>query len=322
MKYHPEKSRLYYMEDSLGSYTDYGIGVPLKDERVTKILEEFKNSPFLERRRSTHFFLSDLALVHERDFCARTKLDPNGLVLEAYELINDDGSYHRYDPMAATKPLSDFINRALSHCEGTFLAACNALESGFSYHLGGGMHHAKSDGPGGFCMFNDIVIAIRKLQKEKGLGKCLVVDMDAHKGDGTAQIVANDESIDCVSIHMKDGWPLDNPDKTNSSYIPSTLDIPVTPEDNYLEKLKQIGDFIKEDYDLCIVVQGADVYEKDILESAKGIQLSLEQCFERDNYMYELLESKGIPQAWVMAGGYGDEVYRVFQQFVQSKFKA
>ncbi|MEH0860978.1 hypothetical protein [Halobacteriovorax sp. DPLXC-1] len=314
-------SKIFYMEDSLGSYLDYGIGVPLKDERVTKILDNFKDNPSLERRRLTKFKLSDLLLAHTDRFYMRAVGDSTNLVLQAYELINDDGSFHRYEPDSAKRPLKDFIMRALAHCEGTYLAAENALESGFSYHLGGGMHHAKSSEPGGFCLFNDIVIAIRKLQKEKGLGKCLVIDMDAHKGDGTAEILKDDKTIDCLSIHMKDGWPLDNPDKTNSSFIPSTWDIPVTADDNYLEKLEKVKDLISDKYDLCIVVQGADVYEKDILESAKGIQLSLEECLKRDLFMKNFLEERKIPQAWVMAGGYGDEVYRVFLQFLQNTFK-
>lgn len=308
------------MKDSLGSYTDYGIGVPLKDERVTKILNRYDHSPLLVKSQLKNFKLEDLLLAHTREFYKRCKDDPKSVVLEAYELINDDGTYNRYSPESATKPLADFILRALGHCEGTYLAATNALESGFSYHLGGGMHHAKSNGPGGFCLFNDIVIAIRKLQAQEKVGRALVIDMDAHKGDGTAQILVDDDSIDCISIHMKHGWPLDNPDKSNSSFIPSSLDIAVESEDDYLKKLSEIEGFIEEDYDLCIVVHGADVYEKDILESAKGIQLSLQECLKRDLYTFNLLKERNIPQAWVMAGGYGDEVYKVFLQFIESQF--
>lgn len=308
------------MEDSLGSYLEYGIGVPLRDERVTKILEEFKDDPRLVKRKLQKLKLTDLLLAHTNSFYMKAVGDSTNLVLQAYELISSDGSFNRYEPDSATRPLKDFIMRALGHCEGTYLSASNALESGFSYHLGGGMHHAKSNEPGGFCLFNDIVITLRKLQKEKGLKKCLVIDMDAHKGDGTAEILKNDDTIDCLSIHMKDGWPLDNPDKSNSSFIPSTWDIPVSPEDDYLKKLATIKDLITDNYDLCIVVQGADIYEKDILESAKGIQLSLEDCLKRDLFMKNFLEERKIPQAWVMAGGYGDDVYRVFLQFLKNVF--
>ncbi len=321
MKYDQSKSRMYFMKDSLGSYLEYGIGVPLRDERVTKILSDYKNSKFLVNSKLTNFTLDELLLAHTPEFVESCKKDPQSVVLKAYELINEDGSYHRYDPDSATKPLSDFIQRALGHCEGTYLAACNALESGFSYHLGGGMHHAKSDGPGGFCLFNDMVIAIRKLQKDGKIKRALVIDTDAHKGDGTAEILKDDDSIDCISIHMKEGWPLDNPDKTNSSFTPSTYDIPVLPSDDYLKEQGRIEEYLNDDYDLCMVVQGADVYVDDILESAKGIQLSLEDCLKRDLYTYELLKKRGIPQAWVMAGGYGDEVYKVFRQFVNSQFK-
>lgn len=304
-----------YTSQSLQSYKDYGIGIPMLNERVTKTFDFIKDKYAITE---TPFELLNeygqevLQRAHTKSFLQKVKDSPDEVVLRTYELIKEDGSYHRYDPSEAKKPLSDFIDKSMMHVNGTILACKSALELGVSYHLGGGMHHAMSDGPGGFCMFNDIVIAIRTLQKEGRIKKAMVIDMDAHKGDGTAEVSYGDETIRCFSIHMKEGWPLTKDDKSGPSFTPSDLDVPVSPEDDYLKIFKEEVSHFVQECDLAIVVHGADVYEKDELESAELIKLTKEQVLERDAFIHKLLSSQNIPQAWVMAGGYGRYVHEVF----------
>jgi acetoin utilization deacetylase AcuC-like enzyme len=306
------------------NYEDFGILIPLKHSRVQQVLESlsFEQFEIIDCTECEDIREKDLALAHDDEFLSKLGQDPIGLVATAYELINSDGSYNRYNPDQAKYPLDLFVSKGLSHVNGTYRACKEALEHDFAYHLGGGMHHAMSFAPGGFCLFNDIVISLKKLIGDKAVASVAVIDMDAHKGDGTAQITRGDASIKTYSIHMKNGWPLDGEEvdsvgRLNPSFIPSDCDVPISPEDDYLAKFKDsVASFCNQSFDLVLVVHGADVYEKDELESAKLIQLSKQEVLARDKFIYELLRDKKMPQAWVMAGGYGKESYKIFAQFL------
>jgi acetoin utilization deacetylase AcuC-like enzyme len=124
---------------------------------------------------------------------------------------------------------------------------------------------------------------------------------------------------------MARGWPLDCPalladGRPNPSFVPSDIDIPIESgeEQYYLERLRaglrQVED--GKTADLAIVVCGADPYEKDELPSATLLKLSLSQMFERDKLIYTWLKERNIPAVFLMAGGYGDDVWRVYAQFL------
>ena len=107
------------------------------------------------------------------------------------------------------------------------------------------MHHAHYDFAHGVCPINDVVIASRKLLAEKSLNKIWIIDVDAHKGDGTATLTKGNKKIISLSMHMAEGWPLNLPRETKDgslhpSYIPSDIDIPIAKgeEDKYLSKLE------------------------------------------------------------------------------------
>jgi acetoin utilization deacetylase AcuC-like enzyme len=268
-----------------------------------------------------------LERVHSSDYVER--LFSAGLeaeIIRTYELLDDDGNFHRFNPASAHLPLTALFERILARVAGTVHAAWIALECGFCFYFGGGMHHAQKDGGAGFCLVNDLIIALRRLQHEKRIRTAWVIDVDAHKGDGTAAIASGDESIATLSIHMARGWPLDQPERDregrlNPSFVPSTIDIPIESgeEDLYnprlhvgLERLAATGR-----PDLALVVCGADPYELDELPSAAGLRLTLEQLLERDQMVYAFLKSLAIPGAWVMGGGYGHSTWKVYAQFIE-----
>jgi acetoin utilization deacetylase AcuC-like enzyme len=246
-------------------------------------------------------------------------------IISTFKLIDGAGNYHRYAPETAIRPLADLFARLLKKAAGTVQAARIALQHGFCFSFTGGAHHAQYDFGKGFCLINDIVIAARKLQYEKKVGRILIIDVDAHKGDGTAALTAGDDSIRTLSVHMASGWPLDGPTlladgRPNPSFVPSDIDIPVESgeEPYYLERL-HVGLQQLEDgkaVDLAIVVCGADPYEQDALPSAAPLKLSLSQMFERDKLIYTWLMERNIPAVFLMAGGYGDDVWRVYAQFL------
>ena len=153
-----------------------------------------------------------------------------------------------------------------------------------------------------------------------------MIDLDAHKGDGTAALTRADKSIKTLSIHMAHGWPLDgkahdSAGKPNPSFLPSDIDIPIAASENHLyvasleEGLGRMETLSRPD--LAVVVCGADPYEKDELPSTGTLKLSLAQLEERDRLVYEFLKKRQIPQAYLMAGGYGKSSWQVYAQFLE-----
>ena len=313
---------------------DYGITIPLLDTRPKEVLQYLTSripSQVIQEDFNNHISKTDLERVHDKDWVDLIYSDdPSQAIITTFELIKPDGSYHRYDPSSATKPLKEIADEAIKDCAGTFEACQHAMETGFSYFLGGGMHHAMSHTGDGFCLLNDMVISLRKLQAKERIKTAWVIDIDAHKGDGTAQITADDTSITTLSIHMKDGWPLDNasniPGTPNLSLIPSNIDIGIAEgeESRYLSELEKGLNQLKAinpNPDLVIIVGGSDPYEGDALPSADLLKLNLSDMLARDLLVYNFCREQKLPQAWVMSGGYGEKVWQVHAQFLEHVYK-
>ncbi len=303
--------------------SEHGIEVPILDDRSRRCFTELKNvDPSISEvdlKELEEINREDLLRVHTSEFVdALLGDEKEKKIIECYELIDQNGNYYRYDPSRAKYPLSNLIDKFLLQTKGTYLSFRRAFETGFSFGLCGGMHHAMSDRSRGFCLINDIVICARKFQTEVRAINFSVIDIDAHKGCGTAELTANDSSIETLSIHMKNGWPLSADCGEGPWRIPSTIDIGVElgEENQYLTKLEE-GLKELENLDMAIVVAGADPYSEDVLESARGIQLSKEQMLARDLLVYRFLKERGIPQVWLMAGGYGPKTWEIYFQFLK-----
>ena len=316
------------------SISEFGIQIPVRDSRALKTFQALLDDPLLSPlRKSWHcdrivesLGRDDLLRVHSSAYVDRLfSAELEREIVATYELIDEQGHYHRYAPETATRPLTDLFDRVLRKAAGSVQCARLALEHGFCFSFTGGAHHAQRDCGSGFCMINDVVIAPRKLQAEGLVERVWIIDVDAHKGDGTAAITAGDPSIQTLSVHMASGWPLDGPailadGSVNPSFIPSDIDIPMESgeEHQYLERLRAGLERLEagKRADLAVVVCGSDPYEKDELPSASLLRLSLEQMFERNRLLYTWLAQREIPAAFLMAGGYGEEVWRVYAQFL------
>lgn len=321
-------------------FADYGILIPIRTSKIVKVLDHLERLATLKGLTwrvdaiTETVDRSALERVHDAGYVA--KLYGPALeqeILAAYELIDAEGNHHRYAPETASKPLSRFlVDVVLLHVAGTTQTCRMALERGWAFFTGGGMHHGHRDRGTGFCLVNDLVIATKTLQAEGKIQYAWILDIDAHKGDGTASVCAGDDTILTFSIHMAQGWPLD-PDTTrergndNPSQVPSDLDIGQEPgEDNlYLPRLaaglEQLKNLALRTHgrlpDLVLVVDGADPYEKDELPSTATMRLTLAQMLERDLMVDRFLTDLKIPSAWVNAGGYGDHVWEVYAQFLE-----
>ncbi len=325
---------LYDPNDRMGFF-EFGIQIPILDSKVTKTFEALVQNPELapqvekwhQTQITENLTRGDLARVHSRGYVDRLLADAlEREIIRTYELIDDQGRYYRYNPKEASQPLAHLFDRILRRVAGTAQCYRLALETGFCFYFGGGMHHAQHDYGKGFCLLNDIVICLRKLQAEKCIQTAWVIDVDAHKGDGTAALTRGDDTIRTLSVHMARGWPLDETPvdaagQPNPSFIPSDIDIPIAPgeehayNDRLLEGLGQLEGMAKPD--LAVVVSGADPYEKDELPSTQGLRLTRAEMLARNQLIYRFLDARRIPQAGLMSGGYGHAAWEVYVDFLE-----
>lgn len=323
--------KLVYHPDLSSHLESYGISVPLRDDRSHRTFEALRQEfpGQLELTQIDNWqglSKEELKLAHSDEF-VESLFDENKCqekIIECFELYDDSGNPNRFNPNLAKKSLSEMTQDILLQARGTIESMRSCLKDEMCFFLGGGMHHAMEQRGRGFCLVNDIVVGIRQLQKEKLVKNAWVIDIDAHKGDGTAALTNEDKSISTLSIHMEKGWPLDVGSGEGPWRLPSTIDIPIpyNGEPEYLEKLERglvgLREGHSEDLGIAVVVAGADPYEKDALPSSNKLRLTMEQMFERDILVYRFLKSRGIPQCWVMAGGYGPESWSIYTQFISA----
>ncbi|MBN2409614.1 MAG: histone deacetylase [Candidatus Aminicenantes bacterium] len=185
---------------------------------------------------------------------------------------------------------------------GTILTARLALERGLAVHLGGGFHHAFHDHGEGFCVLNDIAIAVESLKKKGAVRKVMVVDCDLHHGNGTAHILAGKDYVFTFSIHQMDLYPSNKPS--------STIDVGLWSGDGdkeYLDALRAHFPRLYREYspDLVLYLAGADPFEKDQLGA---LRLSRDGLRQRDQIVITEARRLQIPIAVVLAGGYAVEM--------------
>lgn len=200
-------------------------------------------------------------------------------------------------------PWSEKMVERSRRSAGATIAAClSALTDGVSVNLAGGTHHAYRNKGSGFCVFNDVAIAARRLIKNapniKNIG---ILDLDVHQGDGTAAILHNDGAIYTVSIHGEKNYPF--------AKASSDLDIALADGSSdaiYLEALERALGFLnKQGIQFMIYLAGADPFEGDRLGRLRLTKIGLAM---RDRKVMEFVKEKGIPIAIAMAGGYANPI--------------
>ena len=186
---------------------------------------------------------------------------------------------------------------------GATIAACRAaIAEGTAVNLAGGTHHAHADRGEGFCVFNDAAIAARLMQAERRVSRVAIVDLDVHQGNGTASILANDDSVFTLSIHGENNYPFEKAVSDLDVALPDETD-----DDSYLEQLAfaLAQMFARFDPQLIIYLAGADPHEGDRLGRLK---LSMEGLAARDRMVLDAAQVRGLPVALAMAGGYGRSI--------------
>ncbi len=195
--------------------------------------------------------------------------------------------------------------RARAATGGTLLAARLALEHGIACNTAGGSHHAEAGSGAGFCVFNDVAVAARRLQVEGRVGQVLVVDLDVHQGDGTARIFENDPSVFTFSMHAGKNFP------TRKAVSDLDVDLPDGMGDEaYLETLSGILPELlaRVAPDLVFFNAGVDPHADDRLGR---LSLSDEGLARREAFVLGSCLERQIPVAGVIGGGYDADIDRL-----------
>jgi acetoin utilization deacetylase AcuC-like enzyme len=205
-------------------------------------------------------------------------------------------------------PLSEqLVERERIIADGTMKACEFSLKQGIAMNIAGGTHHAFSNRGEAFCMLNDQAIGARYLQSKKLAAQILIIDLDVHQGNGTAEIFKDDSSVFTFSMHGANNYPF----KKESS----DLDIPLkkgTTDGEYLSVLKDtLTNLFKEVRpEFVFYLCGVDILETDKLGT---LSLSLEGCKRRDQLVLESCHQLQIPVQCSMGGGYSSDIKKIVE---------
>lgn len=217
-------------------------------------------------------------------------------------------------------PLSaQLVERERRINQGTIECALYALENGVALNIAGGTHHAYTNRGEGFCLLNDIAIAAHYLLDEGLAQRILVLDLDVHQGNGTAEIMASEERVFTFSMHGANNYPLHKEKSDLDIALPDQCD-----DKYYHKQMEETIPRLIEEFgpDFIFYQSGVDVLASDKLGR---LGLSMQGCKERDRKVFEWAKAYQIPIAVSMGGGYSErladiveahaQTYRLAQQF-------
>ncbi|MES2485015.1 MAG: histone deacetylase [Bacteroidota bacterium] len=205
-------------------------------------------------------------------------------------------------------PLSEvLVERELRIAQGTIMGAEKALQTGIAFNIAGGTHHAYSTHGEAFCLLNDQAIAARYLLDKNLAKKILIVDLDVHQGNGTAEIFANDSRVFTFSMHGQGNYPFKKE--------VSDLDIALKDGIGDAEYLAVLQDILPklieaEKPDFIFYLSGVDILASDKLGK---LGCTLAGCKQRDVFVLTLCHSLGIPVQCSMGGGYSPDIKTIIE---------
>ena len=214
-----------------------------------------------------------------------------------------DGRLARREELALGLPWSpELVERSRRSTGATIMAARAALEDGVAANLGGGTHHAFAHSGRGFCVFNDVVTALRELRASDRVRRALIVDVDVHQGDGTHALLAADADAFTLSVNGSRNYPFRR--------VPGDVEVDLpdgTGDERYLTELTQVlpAALRRARPELCFVLAGADPYEGDRLGRLSLTKAGLR---ERDVLVRDMLAAGGVPICVTLAGGYAEDI--------------
>jgi acetoin utilization deacetylase AcuC-like enzyme len=230
--------------------------------------------------------LEDVLLVHTEDYVNRLC----------------DGALTRSEVRKLGLPWSpSLVQRSFYAVGGTLAASRESIIEGVGSNLAGGTHHAFADHGAGFCVLNDVAIAIRVLRRDGLIRRAAVVDCDVHQGNGTATIFADDPAVFTFSMHGAGNYPLFKAHSSLDVELPDR-----TADAEYLRQLElNLSAVFAHEPEIVFYLAGADPFVGDKLGR---LALSIEGLRMRDELVLSECFQREIPVVTVMSGGYGTDI--------------
>ena len=285
-----------------------------------------------EKYRLVHERLIETGVAGPEDFITpQPASDQDILLVHTSEYVEKlkTGTLSAREELELEVPYSPELVKAFwLSAGGSILAAQHALNDGIAINIGGGFHHAFPDHGEGFCMIHDVAVAIRRTQADNKIKTAMTVDCDVHHGNGTAAIFAGARTVSeplpssarsvlgrnplmrgahagdvfTISLHQENNYPPSKP--------PSSIDVDLPDgitDDDYLAWLDNALSSGLRQFtpDLICYIAGADPYREDQLG---GLALSIEGLKKRDELVFRVAKTRGIPVMVTYAGGYARNV--------------
>lgn len=230
----------------------------------------------------------EILLAHEREYLERIK----------------SGQLSEVEIRRIGFPWSPgMVERSRRSTGATITAARSAVADGLSANLAGGTHHSFADSGQGFCVFNDVCVAAKVIQKgHNSIERVMIVDCDVHQGNGTSSIAANDPTLFAFSVHCDENFPFKKTDGDLDIALPAG-----TQDDEYLWELKTGIDIAMSRFnpDFVFYIAGADPFIGDRLGK---LGLTKSGLRSRDELVINYFRGLEIPIAISMAGGYAPNI--------------
>jgi acetoin utilization deacetylase AcuC-like enzyme len=255
-------------------------------------------------------------LQHEGTFNADAFFSPTPLSESQILSIHDAEYWRRLSELKLSRQeerrtgfphSSALIEREVMIMGGTLQCARYALEDGVALNVAGGTHHAYADRGEGFCLLNDMALAVQILIDEGAIQRALVVDLDVHQGNGTAKIFEGRSEVFTFSMHGASNYPMHKES--------SDLDVPLedgTDDHTYLKLLREhLPRLIdKSKPDLVLYQCGVDILDTDKLGR---LGVTEEGCRERDRIVFDACHRNDLPVVCAMGGGYSPEIWNIVE---------
>jgi acetoin utilization deacetylase AcuC-like enzyme len=205
-------------------------------------------------------------------------------------------------------PLSEsLVQREIVILQGTIQAALFALQYGIAMNIAGGTHHAFTNRGEGFCLLNDVAVGTHYLLNRQLAGRILIVDLDVHQGNGTAQIFAGDNRVFTFSMHGEKNYPLQKEQSDLDIGLPDGADDTLYLKTLY-DTLPRLVDSVQPDF--IFYIAGVDILATDKLGK---LAVSRQGCKERDRFVLQTCKDNRIPIAVSMGGGYSPRIADIIE---------
>jgi acetoin utilization deacetylase AcuC-like enzyme len=291
--------------------SDYIYGIPTVGDRESFDLMKYKKikDKLIAQNllKPNHILKPDLCTYDDIRLVHTAKYIQN---IQNPQYVTETLKIGSYDPL-----FNSILEYYRAVTGGTLLAAAYSLKWKIPvFNLGGGFHHARADKAEGFCLINDIAIAIQKFRTLGKASKFMIIDLDYHQGNGNLLHFKDDPNVYTFSMHA-DTWVKINRSQNKDILLPKNCT-----DETYLSILdKELNDSCLNFYpDAVFFIAGSDPYEKDTLAD---MNITREGMFRRNIYVYRKVKKKKLPLIIVAGGGYGPHSWEVYYDFIRYALK-